>query len=169
VVGVPGGAEKCRYVTGELGFDLCLDRREPDLAARLKEACPDGVDVYVELVGGELLWAILPLMKVHGRIPVIGAIAWYNLERLPDGPERTPVLWRTILTRRLRVEGLIVYDHAGLEAEFRRTIAPLVREGRLKYREDVVDGLEHAPAALIGLLEGRNFGKLLVRVAPDDP
>jgi NADPH-dependent curcumin reductase len=136
VVGVAGGADKCRYVAGELGFDLCLDRREPDLVGRLKAACPDGVDASVELVGGDLLWAVLPLMNLHGRIPVIGAIAWYNLERPPEGPDLTPLLMRTVLTRRLRVEGLLVYDHAGLEPEFRRTVAPLVRDGRLRFKED---------------------------------
>jgi NADPH-dependent curcumin reductase CurA len=167
VVGVAGGAEKCRYVEGELGFDRCLDRREPDLAGRLEQACPDGIDVYVELVGGDLLWAALPLMNVHGRIPVIGSIAWYNLKGLPDGPDRSPLLARAVLTKRLRVEGLIVFDHAHLEPEFRREVAPLVRAGRLKYREDVVEGLARAPEALVGLLRGRNFGKLLVAVSPD--
>ena len=167
VVGVAGGADKCRYVTEELGFDACLDRNGPDLAGRLKAACPDGVDVYIELVGGELLWALLPLFNLHARISVIGAIAWYNLPSLPEGPDRSPLLWRTILTRRLRVEGTLVYDFAGLEPEFRRICVPLVKDGRLKFKEDVVQGLENAPEALIGLLAGRNFGKLLVQVAPD--
>ncbi len=167
VVGVAGGADKCRYVVDELGFDACLDRREPDLAGRLKAACPDGVDVYIELVGGELLWSLLPLFNLHARIPVIGAVAWYNLPGLPEGPDRSPLLWRTILARRLRVEGTLVYDFAHLEPEFRRTCAPLVRDGRLKFKEDVVEGLENAPAAFMGMLEGRNFGKLLIEVAPD--
>jgi NADPH-dependent curcumin reductase CurA len=167
VVGMAGGAEKCRYVEEELGFDACLDRKQPDLAERLKAACPNGIDVYVELVGGALLWAVLPLMNDFGRVPVIGAIAWYNLERLPDGPDRTPLLMRTVLVKRLRLEGLIVYDHARLEPEFRREVGAWVRDGRLKYKEDIVRGLEHAPEALIGLLEGRNFGKLLVQVGPD--
>jgi len=167
VVGVAGGPEKCRHVTDELGFDACLDRKEPDLAARLAAACPDGVDVYVELVGGETLRAVLPLMNVHGRIPVIGTIAWYNLKELPEGPDRTPQLMRAILTKRLRVEGLIVYDHARLEPDFRREVAAHLRAGRLKHREDIVVGLENAPSALIGLLKGRNFGKLLVQVSPD--
>jgi NADPH-dependent curcumin reductase CurA len=167
VVGVAGGGDKCRYVTEELGFDACLDRREPDLAGRLKAACPDGVDVYIELVGGELLWALLPLFNLHARIPLIGAVAWYNLPGLPDGPDRSPLLWRAILTRRLQVTGTLVYDFADLEPEFRRICVPLVRDGKLKFREDVVQGLENAPQALIGLFEGKNFGKLLVQVAPD--
>jgi NADPH-dependent curcumin reductase CurA len=167
VVGVAGGPDKCRYVETELGFDMCLDRREPDLAARLQAACPDGVDVYVELVGGELLWAVLPLFNLHARIPVIGAIAWYNLPALPEGTDRTPLLWRAVLTKRLHVEGMIVYDRADLDPEFRSTAAPWVRSGRLKFKEDIVQGLENAPDAFIGMLEGRNLGKLLVQVGPD--
>src|SRR4051812_29603748 len=153
VVGVAGGAEKCRHVIDELGFDLCLDRYRPDLAGRLREACPNGIDVYVELVGGELFWAVLPLLNLHARIPVIGSIAWYNLERPPEGSDRTPQLMRAVLTRRLRIEGLLVPDHADLAPEFRRTVAPLVQSGRLRFREDVVVGLDEAPAALIGMLE----------------
>jgi hypothetical protein len=167
VVGVAGGGDKCRYVQEELGFATCLDRREPDLAGRLREACPNGVDVYVELVGGELLWAVLPLFNLRARIPVIGAISWYNLPGLPEGPDRSPQLWRAILTKRLHVEGMIVYDSAALEPEFRRAVSPLVRDGRVRFREDIVAGLENAPAAFIGMLEGRNFGKLLIQVGPD--
>ncbi len=167
VVGVAGGTDKCRYVTEELGFDLCLDRREADLAGRLREACPAGVDVYVELVGGDLLWAVLPLMNLHGRVPVIGAIAWYNLAQLPQEADRSPVLMRAVLTKRLLIQGLIVYDHRDLEPEFLREVGPLVGSGSLRFKEDVVVGLENAPQALIGMLEGRNFGKLLVAVSPD--
>jgi NADPH-dependent curcumin reductase CurA len=167
VVGVAGGADKCRYVEEELGFDSCLDRRAPDLAGRLRSACLDGVDVYVELVGGDVFWAVLPLMNLRGRIPVIGTIAWYNLRHPPEGPDRTPVVLRTALTRRLRIEGFLVYDHAHLEPDFRREVGAWVRAGRLKYREDVVEGLERTPEALTGLLAGRNFGKLLVAVASD--
>ncbi len=167
VVGVAGDAEKCRYVEAELGFDRCLHRGEPDLAARLKEACPAGVDVYVELVGGDVLWAVLPLMNLHGRIPVIGSIAWYNLERPPEGPDRSPVLMRSVLTKRLRVEGFLVVDHAELEAEFRRDVGAMVRTGTVKFKEDVVVGLDNAPQALIGMLSGRNFGKVLVQVSLD--
>ena len=111
--------------------------------------------------------AVLPLMNLRGRIPVIGSIAWYNLARPAEGPDRTPLLMRSVLTRRLRVEGLLVTDHAGIEAEFRRDVGALVRAGRLKYREDVVVGLDSAPQALIGLLAGSNFGKLLIQVSPD--
>ena len=167
VVGVAGGPEKCTYVERELGFDVCLDRREPDLAARLEAACPRGVDIYVELVGGELFRAVLPLMNLFGRIPVIGGIAHYNATALPDGPDRTPLLMRQILIRRLTLRGMIVWDFADMEADFRRDVAGWIRAGRLRWREQVTDGLETAPTALIGMLEGRNFGKQLVRVGPE--
>jgi NADPH-dependent curcumin reductase CurA len=167
VVGVAGGPEKCAYVVDELGFDACLDRHEGGLGQRLAELCPDGVDIYVELTGGEVFWGVLPLMREGGRIPVIGMIAWYNLAALPEGPDRTPVLMRAILTKRLLLQGMIVWDYAHLEADFRREVGAWVREGRLRYKEDVVDGLENAPAAFMGLLEGQNFGKLLVKVDTD--
>lgn len=167
VVGVAGGAEKCRYVVEELGFDLCLDRREENLPERLKAACPKGIDVYVELVGGDVFWAVLPLMNLAGRIPVVGMIAWYNLKGPPEGPDRTPLVMRAILAKRLLVQGMIVWDWAHLEPDFQREAGGWIREGFLKYREDVVDGLERAPEAFIGLLEGRNFGKLVVRVGAD--
>lgn len=167
VVGVAGGAGKCRWVEDELGFDACLDRHEGSLAERLQAACPKGVDVYVELTGGEVLWATLPLMNLAGRIPVIGGIAWYNLPALPEGPDRAPLLMRAILTKRLLVQGMIVLDWAHLEADFRRDVGAWVRDGSLRYREDVVEGLENAPAAFMGLLEGRNFGKLVVKVGPE--
>jgi len=167
VVGIAGGADKCRYVVDELGFDLCLDRREGDLAGRLETACPKGIDVYVELVGGELFWAALPLMNQAGRIPVVGMIAWYNLAAPPEGPDRTPLVLRTTLVKRLLIQGMLVWDWAHLEPDFQREVAGWIREGKLKHREDVVEGLERAPEAFMGLLEGRNFGKLLVRVGAD--
>jgi hypothetical protein len=166
VVGVAGGADKCRYVVEELGFDVCLDRRAPDLAGRLKAACPKGVDVYVELVGGDLFWAALPLMNQGGRIPVVGMIAWYNLKAPPEGPDRTPLVLRTTLVRRLVIRGVLVWDWEHLRPDLEREVGGWIRDGSLEYREDIVDGLEHAPSAFIGLLEGKNFGKLLVRVGP---
>ncbi|GBD44982.1 NADPH-dependent curcumin reductase [bacterium HR40] len=165
VVGIAGGSEKCRHVVEDLGFDLCLDRHEPELATRLERACPEGVDVYLELVGGDVLWAVLPLLNLHARIPVIGGIAWYNLPALPEGPDRTPLLMRRILIRRLQLTGFLVWDFQHLEPRFRTEVAAMLRDGRLRYREHIVDGLEQAPRALSDLLEGRHIGKFLVRVA----
>lgn len=167
VVGVAGGAEKCRWVVEELGFSACVDRRAPDFAEQLREACPEGVDVYLELVGGEVLWTALQLCNLHARIPVVGGIAWYNLPGLPEGPDRTPRLLRTVLVRRLRLEGFLVWDWDHLERPFRARVSQLLRAGRMKYREHVYEGLESAPRALIDLLAGRTFGKVLVRVHPE--
>lgn len=167
VVGVAGGAGKCAHAVRELGFDACLDRREPDLGRRLRQACPDGVDVYVELVGGAVTDAVLPLLNAFARVPVIGGIAAYNADPSPpEGPDRMPGLLRQVLVKRLRVQGMIVWDHAAMEPDFRREVGARVREGRLRYREHVTEGLENAPAAFLDLLEGRNFGKALVRVGP---
>jgi NADPH-dependent curcumin reductase len=167
VVGVAGSKAKCAYVVNELGFDACLDHRAGDFAAVLADACPKGIDVYWENVGGPVLEAVLPLLNQFARIPVCGLIAWYNATEPPPGPDRMPLLFRSILVKRLTIRGFIVWDFKALEEQFRREVGQWVREGRLRYREDIRDGLEHAPQALIGLLEGENFGKLLVRVAPD--
>jgi len=166
VVGVAGGAEKCRYAVDELGFDACVDHRLPGLPERLAAACPQGVDIYWENVGGAVLDAVLPLLNPKARIPVCGLIAHYNAETLPPGPDRIPMLMGMILRRRLHVQGFIVFSEYGDRyPEFLREMSAWVRDGAVKYREDVVDGLERAPEAFMGLLEGRNFGKLVVRVS----
>jgi NADPH-dependent curcumin reductase CurA len=158
VVGIAGGPEKCAWLTEKLGFDAGLDHRAPDLPGRLAAACPAGVDIYVELTGGPLLDAVLPLLKDHARVPVIGTIAEQG------DAERAPFL-RRILVRRLRVQGFIVYDHSPLAETFLAEVAPLVQQGAILWREDVVEGLENAPEAFLGLLAGKNFGKLVVEVA----
>jgi NADPH-dependent curcumin reductase CurA len=165
VIGVAGSRAKCDSVTGELGFDTCLDHRAADFPDRLRAACPDGIDIYWENVGGRVFEAVLPLLNQFARIPVCGLIAWYNATGLPAGPDRTPFLLRQTLTKRLTIRGFIVSDFA--PGDFDEEVGQWVRAGRLRYREDIRDGLENAPAAFIGLLEGDNFGKLLVRVAPD--
>jgi NADPH-dependent curcumin reductase CurA len=167
VVGVAGSKAKCDYVVDELGFDACLDHRAGDFSQALADACPKGVDVYWENVGGRVFEAVLPLLNRFARIPVCGLIAWYNATEPPPGPDRTPLLFRNILTKRLTIRGFIVWDFKALENQFRREVGQWVREGRLRYREDIRDGLEQAPQAFMGLLEGGNFGKLLIRVAPD--
>ncbi|CAN7148038.1 NADP-dependent oxidoreductase [Trinickia sp. LjRoot230] len=166
VVGIAGGADKCGYAVDVLGFDVCLDRRDPQFAERLAAACPDGIDVYFENVGGAVFDAVLPLLNVGARVPVCGVIAHYNEQALPAGPNRLPLVMSTVLQKRIRMQGFVILDHYGERFDmFRREMGEWVESGLVKLREDVVDGLEHAPAAFIGLLEGRNFGKLVVRVA----
>ncbi|NBA96821.1 NADP-dependent oxidoreductase [Pseudomonas sp. R5(2019)] len=166
VVGIAGGNEKCRYVEDELGFDACVDHKSPSLAEDLASACENGIDIYFENVGGKVFDAVLPLLNTKARIPVCGLIAQYNATHLPEGPDRLALLQRTILTKRLRMQGFIVFDDYGdRHQEFYAAMAPWVRDGKVKFREDVVEGLEHAPDAFIGLLEGRNFGKLVVKVS----
>ena len=168
VVGVAGGADKCRYVVDELGFDACIDHKRADFAEQLAQACGAGVDIYFENVGGKVFDAVLPLLNPKARIPVCGLIAQYNAQEAPPGPDRMPLLQRTLLTKRVRMQGFIVFDDYGdRHSEFAKAMAPWVRDGKVKFREDVVEGLEQAPEAFIGLLEGRNFGKLVVRVAKD--
>src|SRR5271157_1180672 len=164
-VGIAGGPDKCRYVTEELGFDTCIDHKAPDFAARLAVACPKGIDVYFENVGGAVFEAVLPQLNPFARIPVCGLISMYNATSLSPGPILLPQLMRAILTKRLTFRGFIVSDFIGRYGDFMHDVSAWVAEGRIKYREDVVEGLKNAPRALIGLLRGENFGKLLVRVA----
>ena len=165
-VGIAGGADKCRYVVDELGFDACIDHRAPDFAAQLAAACPDGIDVYFENVGGAVFDAVLPLLNTKARIPVCGLIADYNATGLPDGPDHLGLLARTILTKRIRMQGFIIFDDYGPRyGEFHDQMRSWLDEGKIKFREDIVEGLENAPQAFIGLLEGKNFGKLIIHVA----
>jgi len=166
VVGIAGGADKCRLAVEELGYDACLDRHAPQLAERLATACPRGIDVYFESVGGEVLDAVLPLLNDHARMPVCGVIAHYNDDAPPAGPDHRPALLSTVLQRRIRMQGFVILDHyATRYVEFRREMGAWLASGKVKAREDVVDGLERVPEAFIGLLEGRNTGKLVVCVA----
>jgi len=165
-VGIAGGKDKCEFVKNELGFDHCVDHRDPDLAARLKDACPKGIDVYFENVGGAVFDAVFPLLNPFARVPVCGLIAHYNdTEAKP--PKWAASLMRAILTKRLTFRGFIVSDFAARHADFLRDMSQWVREGKVKYREFVTEGLDTAPAAFMGLLKGANFGKQLVRVGPD--
>ena len=165
VVGIAGGAEKCRYVVEELGFDACIDHRSGDFAQQLAAACAKGIDVYFENVGGAVFDAVLPLLNTGARVPLCGMIADYNATELPPGPDRLRLLTRTLLTKRIKMQGFIIFDDYGDRyGEFFTQMSAWVAEGTVKFREDVVDGLENAPQALIGLLEGKNFGKLVIRV-----
>ncbi len=169
VVGIAGGEKKCSYVTDELGFDSCLDHHQDHLDERLKKACPNGIDVYFESVGGKVFDAVLPLLNAKARIPLCGLVAHYNATKLPPGPDRLPLLTGTLLRRRIRMQGFIIFDDYGDRyGEFLQAMQPWLAGNRLHYREDLVDGLENAPEAFIGMLEGGNFGKLVVRVGADD-
>jgi NADPH-dependent curcumin reductase len=165
-VGIAGGKDKCEFVRQELGFDDCLDHRDPDLAARLKEACPKGIDVYFENVGGAVFDAVFPLLNNFARVPVCGLIAHYN-DTQSAAPKWAGALMRAVLTKRLTIRGFIVSDFAARHADFLRDMSTWVREGKVKYREFVTEGLDSAPAAFMGMLKGANFGKQLVRVGPE--
>jgi len=158
-VGIAGGPDKCRYVVEELGFDACIDHRASDFVHQLAAACPDGIDVYFENVGGAVQQAAWPLLNDFARIPVCGLIAQYNAATPVPGPDMF-----SVLRKRLTLRGFIVWDFAVKQPDFLRDAGEWVRGGRLKYREDVIEGLENAPAAFLGLLQGKNFGKLLVKV-----
>lgn len=166
VVGIAGGADKCRYATEELGFDVCIDRNHPQFAQELAVACSDGIDIYFENVGGEVFEAVLRLLNLNARIPVCGFIAHYNDKTLPAGPNKLPLLMAAILQKRVHVEGFIILDHYATRYEnFARDMHEWIRAGKIKLRENKIQGLENAPKAFIGLLQGKNFGKLLVEVA----
>ncbi len=161
-VGIAGGAEKCLWVQDELGFDDCVDHRVYDLRAELASACPQGIDVYFENVGGAVQQAVFELLNPFARVVMCGMVSQYNEAELPPGPNLGFVVGKRVL-----IQGMIVSDKPERFAEWRKLATPWVMEGSLRYREDQVDGLEKAPEALAGILGGRNFGKLLVRVGPD--
>jgi NADPH-dependent curcumin reductase len=167
VVGIAGGAEKCRYAL-EIGFDACIDHRAGALDQQLAAACPKGIDVYFENVGGPVFDAVLPLLNTGARVPVCGLIAHYNASGPAPGPDRLPRLMATVLARRVKMQGFIIYqDYAPRFGEFFREMSAWVKAGKIRAREDIVEGLENAPQAFIGLLEGKNFGKLIVKVAKE--
>ncbi|KZK90388.1 NADPH-dependent curcumin reductase [Pseudovibrio sp. Ad46] len=165
VVGIAGGAEKCKHAVDNLGFDVCLDRNSPTFAQDLKAACPDGIDVYFENVGGAVFDAVLPLLNANARIPLCGLISQYNATSLPDGPDRMGMLMGTLLVKKIRMQGFIIFDSfPNLYPKFAADMQQWIAEGKVKYREQMVDGLENAPEAFMGLLEGKNFGKLVVKI-----
>jgi len=162
-VGIAGGAEKCAWVTDALGFDACVDYRGENLFKDLKAACPAGIDVYFDNVGGSILETVLYQMNLKGRVVCCGAVSQYDAAA-PTGPRNLPGM---VVVKRLRMEGFIVMDFPDQEAKAAADLKRWVAEGKLKVVEDIVEGLENAPAALVGLLAGDNRGKRMVRVAPD--
>ena len=160
VVGITGGADKCAYLTGELGFDAAVDHRSPDFPGTLAAACSGGIDIYFENVGGAVQAAVWPLMADFGRVIVCGMIADYDRMEASRGPS-----WFPILTKRLTIAGFLLRDHLELESEFRAAASGWIAAGRLKMRYDVSEGLERAPGAFARLLQGGNFGKSLVKLS----
>ena len=163
-VGIAGSEEKCKYATDKFQFDHCLNHKSSKFSEELKQVCPEGIDVYFENVGGKVLDSVLPLLNDFARIPVCGIISAYNQTELPSGPNLIPSLMRSILVKRLTFRGFIVWDFANQEKEALQQLAKWIKQGKLHYLEDIVDGLENAPEAFIGLFDGKNFGKLVVRV-----
>ena len=166
VVGIAGGAEKCAHVVDNLKFDVCLDHRSPNFEQNLTEACPDGIDVYFENVGGKVLYAVLPLLNPFARIPVCGVVSWYNLNGLPEGVDHAPAILGTILRMKVKVQGFIIYDSfpESLYQTFVDDMKSWLADGKIHYKEQVVEGLENAPRALNELLVGESFGKMVVKV-----
>lgn len=165
-VGIAGGPKKVAALRDTFGFDVALDHKAPDFAEQLKQACPDGIDVYFENVGGAVWEAVLPLLNNFARIPVCGLVSGYNAQGgAAEGPDRMPGLMRDVLTKRLTIRGFIQTDFKEQMPQFAKEMKAWLEDGSVKYVEDVVDGLENAPEAFIGLLEGKNFGKLVIKVS----
>lgn len=165
-VGIAGGVEKCRYAVEKLGFDVCIDHRAPDFAHQLKQACDKGIDVYYENVGGAVFDAVLPLLNTKARIPVCGMISQYNGHHSDHQQDRLPLFMSTILKRRMRVEGFIIsQDYGDRYPEFYAQMSTWLAQGKIVFKEDIVDGLENSITAFQGLLSGKNFGKLIIKVA----
>lgn len=165
VVGIAGAAAKCKYAVEELGYDACVSHYDKDMAAQLAAACPDGIDVYFENVGGSSWEAVMPLLNNRARVPVCGLIAHYNEVELPPGPDRMSLLQRMILTKSIKMQGFIVSDYQHRIPAFVADVGQWMAEGKIKYKEQVVEGLENAPEAFLGLFSGANFGKLVVKVS----
>lgn len=161
-VGLAGSDEKCVYVKDELGFDACINYKTEDLDAAFERDCPKGIDVYYDNVAGKILEAALRHLNVGARIPLVGLISQYNATSAPPGPNLLP-----LLVKRARIQGYLVFDSEHRTPEFLRDMSGWLREGKVKYREHVVEGLENAPKAFLGLFTGENFGKLIVKVSED--
>ena len=166
VVGIADGPDKCHYVIDELGFDFYVDHHVADLPGHLAAACPKGINVYFESVGGAVFDAVLPLLNSKARVPVCGLISAYNDTKLPPGPDRLGLLMGTLLRKRIKMQGFIVFDDYGPRfSEFAGAMGEWVKKKKVKVREDIVFGLEKAPEAFVGLLQGKNSGKLVIQLA----
>lgn len=162
-VGLAGSDEKCDFVTKELGFDDCINYKTQDLDSALKTTCPDGIDIYYDNVAGRILEAVLKHINIGARIPLVGLISQYNATEMPPGPNLMP-----LLVKRAMIQGFLVSDHFQRMPDFLRDVSSWINAGKIKYREDIVKGIEEAPRAFLKLFSGENFGKLIVQVG-DDP
>ena len=168
-VGIAGGPKKCEALLDDFGFDAAVDHRAPDFPSLLAAAVPDGIDVYFENVGGHVAQEVFKRLNLYARVPVCGLVADYNATEAPQGVDRLPGFMRRVLSKSLTVRGFIQSEFVrSLSADFARDMSAWVADGSVRYREDVVVGLENAPEAFRGMLAGRNFGKVLVQVG-DDP
>ncbi|MEC8015601.1 MAG: NADP-dependent oxidoreductase [Pseudomonadota bacterium] len=166
VVGIAGGSEKCQHVVDTLGFDACIDYKADSFADDLAKAVPDGIDIYFENVGGAVFDAVMPLLNPSARIPLCGLISQYNATALPEGPDRMNYLMGQLLRKRITMRGFIVFDDFGhLYPEFAKQMTGWVQDDKVKYREEMIEGLEQAPAAFVGLLRGEAFGKRVIHLA----
>lgn len=165
VVGVAGANDKCQHVVDHYGFDACVNYKDDNFEDQLERACPNGIDVYFENVGGKVFDAVMKLVNTFARIPVCGRIAHYNQTELPEGPDRLVPFMGQILIKRLMFRGFIQSDHHELLPRFRRDMGQWLEEGKVKYQEDVVEGFENTLSAFQGLLQGRNRGKLVIKVS----
>lgn len=166
VVGVAGGEEKCRYAVEVLGFDHCIDHRAEDFDQQLAKACPKGIDIYFENVGGKVFEGVFPRLNPRARVPVCGAVSYYNHTELPAGPDKTPYILTQLIKKRILLQGFIIFaDYADHYANFLSTMTPWVEEGEIHYREQVIEGLEQAPEALNKVLRGESFGKMVIKVS----
>ncbi|WP_404343547.1 NADP-dependent oxidoreductase [Pseudoalteromonas mariniglutinosa] len=165
VVGVAGGSEKCQYAVEKLGFDACIDHHSDDFAKQLTDACDSGIDVYYENVGGKVFDAVLPLLNTAARVPLCGLVSQYNATSLPDGPDRMSMLMGQILAKRIKMQGFIIFDDYGHRYdEFATEMQKWLSEGKIQYREHLVDGFENTITAFNDMLSGKNFGKTVVQV-----
>ncbi|HDY7732064.1 TPA: NADP-dependent oxidoreductase [Vibrio vulnificus] len=164
VIGIAGGEEKCQFAKETLGFDECIDHKATDFAEQLAKVCHNGIDIYFENVGGKVFDAVMPLLNTGARIPLCGLISQYNATSLPEGPDRMSMLMAQLLIKRIKMQGFIIFDDYGHRyGEFAADMTQWLTQGKIHYREHLVQGLENAPDAFIGLLEGKNFGKMVVQ------
>uniref|UniRef100_A0A4V8GZL3 NADP-dependent oxidoreductase n=2 Tax=Vibrio vulnificus TaxID=672 RepID=A0A4V8GZL3_VIBVM len=164
VIGIAGGEEKCQFAKDTLGFDECIDHKAADFAEQLAKVCHNGIDIYFENVGGKVFDAVMPLLNTGARIPLCGLISQYNATSLPEGPDRMSMLMAQLLIKRIKMQGFIIFDDYGHRyGEFAADMTQWLAQGKIHYREHLVQGLENAPDAFIGLLEGKNFGKMVVQ------